>query len=91
MDKRERTWYNMHILVAENGRMAIHTMCGLRTWYNDSAFAEYKPACAGLTSLRDALYQAIHGLKSKCPFGALPFLRTWYNDFIIIRSTGNEQ
>ncbi|MCR2050094.1 hypothetical protein NSB25_22865, partial [Acetatifactor muris] len=24
-----RTWYNMHILVAENGRMAIHTMIEL--------------------------------------------------------------
>ena len=29
-----RTWYNMHILVEENGRMAIHSMCGLCTWYN---------------------------------------------------------
>ena len=46
--------------------MAINTMCGLCTWYNDSAFAEFKPAWAGLPSLRDALYPAIHGLKIKC-------------------------
>lgn len=24
----------MHMLVAENGRMAIHSMCGLCTYYN---------------------------------------------------------
>ncbi len=34
MDFCGKIQYNMHILVAENGRMAIHTMCGLCTWYN---------------------------------------------------------
>ena len=49
-------------------------------WYNDSASAEFRPASAGLPSLRDALYLATHGLKIKCPFGPLDFLRTWYSE-----------
>lgn len=32
-------------------------------------------------------YTGTHGLKSKCPYGALPFLRTWYN----VRYANNEQ
>ena len=48
-------------------------------WYNDSASAESKSANAALPLLRIGLYLATHGLKIKCPFGPLDFLRTWYN------------
>ncbi len=48
--------------------------------YNDSANAEFKSAEAALPPLAWRIIQATHGLKSKCPVGALPFLRTWYND-----------
>jgi len=49
--------------------------------YNDSAGAESKPAYAVLPSLRDAIIPS-HGLKIKCPFRPLDFLRSWYNDSV---------
>ena len=56
---------------------AAPPLVSLRTWYNDSADAESKAACAALQPLKRLIIPTSHGSKIKCRYASLDFLRSW--------------
>ena len=54
------------ILLAQNPRWLAPPLVSRRTWYNDSANAESKAACAALQPLKRLIIPASHDLRNKC-------------------------